>query len=49
MAEAFLRSLAGDHFDFYSAGFEPKPIDPLVLRVMNEIGYDMSGHSSKAL
>jgi arsenate reductase len=49
MAEAFLRRYAGDHFEVYSAGFEPKPIHPLTYRVMNELGYDLNQQSSKDL
>lgn len=49
MAEAFLRKYAGDHLDAYSAGTFPKEINPLTIRVMNEVGVDMSGHRSKDL
>ena len=36
MAEAFLRTYAGDRFEVYSAGLEPKGIHPLTIRVMKE-------------
>ncbi|MBN1268891.1 MAG: arsenate reductase ArsC [Kiritimatiellae bacterium] len=49
MAEALLRRAAGDRFNVYSAGLEPKPIHPLTLRVMEEIGADMSAHRSKSV
>ncbi len=49
MAEAFLRKYAGDHFEVYSAGFEPKEINPLTIKVMEENGYDLSKHTSKPL
>lgn len=50
MAEAFLRAYAGDHFDVYSAGLEPKGhILPDVLTVMKERGLDMSGQTSKGV
>jgi arsenate reductase (thioredoxin) len=49
MAEAFLRSYAGDRFEAYSAGTDPKDIHPLTMKVMNEIGIDMSAHRSKSL
>ncbi len=49
MAEAFLRKYAGDQFEVYSGGLEPKPIHPLTLRVMEEAGIDMSGQYSKPL
>jgi arsenate reductase len=46
MAEAFLKKLGGDRFEVESAGLEPRKINPLVLEVMKEIDYDLSGHSS---
>jgi arsenate reductase len=49
MAEAFLRKYAGDRFDVYSAGLEPSVVNPYTIRVMEEIGLDMSGHRSKSL
>jgi len=47
MAEAFLRKYAGDRFEAYSAGLEPKGLHPLTVKVMEEGGVDMSGHTSK--
>ena len=50
MGEAFLRAYAGDHFDVFSAGLEPKDdIHPLVRTVMNEIGLTMDGQYSKSV
>ncbi len=50
MAEAFLRVYAGDHFEIYSAGLEPKGlILPDVLTVMKERGLNMAGQSSKGV
>jgi arsenate reductase len=49
MAEAFLRKYGGDRFEVYSAGLEPTGLHPLAKRVMEEIGFDMSGHQSKDL
>jgi arsenate reductase len=49
MAEAFLKKYAGDYFDVYSAGFDPKPIHPLTIKVMKEIGYDLSNQQPKDL
>ena len=49
MAEAFLRHYAGDHFEVYSAGFEPAPIHPSVYRVMEEVGLDLEGQYSKGV
>jgi arsenate reductase len=47
MAESFLRKYASDRFEAYSAGLEPKPLNPLTVKVMEEAGVDMSGHASK--
>jgi arsenate reductase len=49
VAEAFLREYAGDRFEAYSAGLEPKGINPYTIRVMEEIGLYLGGHHSKAL
>ena len=49
MAEAFLRKYAGDHFDVYSAGFEPRPVHPYTVKVMRELGYDLSDQHPKEL
>ena len=42
MAEAFFKQLAGDRLRVESAGFQPAPINPLVVEVMGEIGIDLS-------
>jgi arsenate reductase len=47
MAEAFLRTYAGQFFNVYSAGLEAKSINPLTIQVMDEIGVDISGQTSK--
>lgn len=50
MAEGILRSLAGDHFDVFSAGTEPKGgILPEVQEVMREVGIDTSLQWSKSV
>jgi arsenate reductase len=49
MAEAILRKRAGDYFEVYSAGLEPKGLNPYTLRVLNETGIDTSELRSKAL
>lgn len=49
MAEAFLKKYAGDYFDVYSAGFNPQPIHPYAIKVMEEIGYDLSTQHPKDL
>jgi arsenate reductase len=50
MAEAFLRGLGGEGYEVYSAGLEPnKGVNPFAIRVMEELGYDMSAHRAKHL
>lgn len=49
MAEAFVRKYAGDRFEAYSAGLEPKGLNPLTVKAMNEIGIDVSGQHSKSI
>ena len=49
MAEAFLRKYGGDQFEAFSAGLDPKGMNPLTVRVMNEIGLDLSGQYSKGV
>jgi arsenate reductase len=49
MAEAFLRKYGGDQFEAYSAGLEPKGLHPLTVRVMDEIGIDVSAQRSKGV
>jgi arsenate reductase len=50
MAEAFLRAEAGELVDVASAGSAPAGfVHPLALRVMEEVGLDLSGHRSKPL
>lgn len=43
MAEAFLNELGGAEFVAESAGVDPRPINPEVVQVMQEVGYDLSG------
>jgi len=47
MAEAWTRLLKGNRFDAYSAGVQPKPIDPRAIKAMAEAGIDISEQKSK--
>jgi arsenate reductase len=47
IAEALLRDRAGDLFDAYSAGTDPRGVNPLTLRVLREIGVDTECLRSK--
>ncbi len=49
MAEALLRHYAGDRFEVYSAGLEPKGVNPYTLRVMDEVGIDIRDQRSKSV
>lgn len=49
MAEAMLREYAGDRYEVHSAGLEPAPIHPETIQVMEEAGFDMSGHEAKEI
>lgn len=49
IAEAFLRKYAGDRFEVFSAGLVPKGINPLTVRVMDELGIALTGQTSKHL
>jgi arsenate reductase (thioredoxin) len=47
MAEAWTRALKGDQLQAYSAGIQPKGVDPRAIQVMAEAGIDISGQKSK--
>ncbi|NTU74634.1 MAG: arsenate reductase ArsC [Anaerolineaceae bacterium] len=49
MAEALLRRLAGDRYDVYSAGLEPKGVHPLTIKVLEEMGIQTDILTSKPL
>lgn len=50
MGEGLLRSMAGTRFEVASAGMNPAPtVHPLAVRVMDEIGIDISGQTPKGI
>lgn len=49
MAEAFLSRIAKDRVLVESAGLEPKPVNPMVVEVMQDIGYDLSSAESNSV
>jgi arsenate reductase (thioredoxin) len=49
MAEGILRWLGGDKVESYSAGTHPSHVNPFAIRVMQEIGIDISGQHSKSV
>ncbi|MHA1199388.1 MAG: arsenate reductase ArsC [Candidatus Heimdallarchaeaceae archaeon] len=49
MAETFLRDLANNHFEVFSAGIDNTRINPLTIKVLEELNYDLSEQYSKNL
>jgi arsenate reductase (thioredoxin) len=49
MAEALLRRHGGDRFEVFSAGTEPRGVNPLTLRVLADAGIDASWARSKSV
>jgi len=39
----------GDRYEAYSAGLEPTSVNPYAVKVMAEIGIDLSTHRSKSI
>lgn len=49
MAEGLLRHMGGDRFEVYSAGTHPSRVHPMSIRVMKELGINISTHTSDPL
>jgi arsenate reductase len=49
IAEGFLRSLYNNKYEVYSAGVQPTSVNPLAIKVMKEIGIDISKQKSKSI
>jgi len=49
MAEGLLREMYGDRFDVFSAGVAPSPVSPWAIKVLEEVGIDISSQKSKAV
>ncbi|MFU8794595.1 MAG: arsenate reductase (thioredoxin) [Dethiobacteria bacterium] len=49
MAEGFLKDLGGNQYKVYSAGIAPVGVNPMAIRVMDEIGIDISSQTSDAI
>ncbi|BDZ70461.1 arsenate reductase ArsC [Methanobacterium petrolearium] len=49
MAEGLLHHYYGNRFEVHSAGSHPRGVDPLAVKVMAEVGIDISNHLSKSL
>jgi arsenate reductase len=49
MAEGIVKHYYGDRFDAHSAGARTAPVHPLAIKVMAEIGIDISKQRSKSI
>ena len=49
MAEGLLNALYGDKYEAYSAGIEPTKINPYAVKVMTEIGINISKQYPKSI
>ncbi len=52
MAEGFLKKIIFErklNAEVFSAGIEAHGLNPYAIKVMNEVGIDISGHQSKSL
>jgi arsenate reductase len=49
MAEGLIRQLHGGRFDVESAGAMPSEVNPNAIKIMEEIGIDISGQRSKSV
>jgi len=49
MAEGYLKHAYGKYYEVYSAGTEPKAVNPSAIHVMDEIGIDISNHRSNSI
>lgn len=49
MGEGWARSLLSVRVEAHSAGTKPQGLNPLAVRVMHEVGVDISRHESKPL
>ena len=48
MAEAFTKRLFSNIFEVYSAGTDPSIVNKTAIKVMNEVGIDISTYKSKS-
>ncbi|MEN6573070.1 arsenate reductase ArsC [Methanobacterium aggregans] len=49
MAEGYFKHAHGEYYDVHSAGTEPTTVNPYAVKVMKELGIDISDHRSKSL
>ena len=49
MAEGLLNTLYGSRYEVWSAGTDPTEVNPLAVKVMVEVGIDISAHQSNSV
>jgi arsenate reductase len=49
IAEGLVNALYGDKYEAYSAGIQPSQVNPYAIKVMKEIGIDISKQRSKSV
>ncbi len=49
MAEGLLKSIYDEYYDVYSAGSNPTSVNPYAVKVLAELGVDISENRSKSL
>jgi len=49
MAEAFVNEIGNNHIEAESAGLEPGTLNPIVVKVMQEVGIDISSNKTKSV
>lgn len=47
IAEGWAQKLKGNSYKFYSAGTKAQGVNPVAIKVMDEVGIDISKHTSK--
>ena len=49
MGDGWLKHLAGDRIEVYSAGTHPEPVNPYAVKVMKSSGIDISNYNSNLI
>jgi arsenate reductase len=49
MGEGLFRHIGGERWEVHSAGTRPSLVRPEAIRVMKELGIDLTGHRSKSV
>ena len=49
LAQAYLQYFAGERAEVYSAGVNPKGVNPVAIQVMAEDGIDISHHTNRLI